>query len=46
MLFEDMLAKDVLLADTLNGELFDLRNGGPLSLVAPGHYGYKSVKFL
>lgn len=46
LLLEDALADDVLLADRLNNEPLDLAHGGPLRLVAPAHYGYKSVKFL
>jgi len=43
---EDLLAPDVLLADTLNGEPLSMAHGGPLRLVAPVHYGYKSVKHI
>ncbi|MFK8029391.1 MAG: molybdopterin-dependent oxidoreductase [Gammaproteobacteria bacterium] len=43
---KDLLASDVLLADTLNGEPLDVDHGAPLRLVAPAHYGYKSVKYL
>ena len=46
MLLEDLLADDILLADTLNGEPLGLDHGGPLRLVAPAHYGYKSAKHL
>jgi DMSO/TMAO reductase YedYZ molybdopterin-dependent catalytic subunit len=41
---EDLLAPDVLLADRLNGEPLLIAHGAPLRLVAPAHYGYKSVK--
>lgn len=41
---EDLLAPDVLLADRLNGEPLPIEHGAPLRLVAPAHYGYKSVK--
>ncbi len=41
---EDLLASDVLLADTLNGEPLMIAHGAPLRLVAPAHYGYKNVK--
>jgi DMSO/TMAO reductase YedYZ molybdopterin-dependent catalytic subunit len=34
----------VLLADRLNGEPLSIAHGAPLRLVAPAHYGYKSVK--
>jgi DMSO/TMAO reductase YedYZ molybdopterin-dependent catalytic subunit len=43
---EDLLAPDVLLADRLNGEPLPIAHGAPLRLVAPGHYGYKSVKHI
>ena len=46
MLLEDLLAPDVLLADRLNGELLPVDHGAPLRIVAPAHYGYKSVKYL
>ena len=44
--WEDAVAPDVLLATHLNGEPLGDRHGGPVRLVAPGHYGYKSVKHL
>jgi DMSO/TMAO reductase YedYZ molybdopterin-dependent catalytic subunit len=40
----DLLASDVLLADRLNGAPLSIAHGAPLRLVAPAHYGYKSVK--
>lgn len=43
---EDLAAEDVLLADRLNGAPLSIENGAPLRLVAPAHYGYKSVKHL
>lgn len=46
MLLEDLLAPDVLLADSLNGEALGVEHGAPLRLVAPRHYAYKSVKHL
>jgi DMSO/TMAO reductase YedYZ molybdopterin-dependent catalytic subunit len=46
MLLEDMLAQDVLLVDRLNGAPLGVEHGGPLRLVAPAHYGYKSAKYL
>lgn len=42
----DALATDVILATRLNGEKLDARHGGPLRLVAPRHYAYKSIKHL
>ena len=44
--WEDAVADDVLLATGLNGAALDERHGAPLRLVAPGQYGYKSVKHL
>lgn len=41
---EDALRPDVLLADSLDGRPLPLEHGAPLRLVAPQHYGYKSVK--
>ena len=43
---EDALADDVLLADMLNDELLSAEHGAPLRLIAPAHYGYKSLKHL
>ena len=43
---EDLLAPDVLLADRLNGQPLSITHGAPLRLVAPAHYGYKSVKHI
>lgn len=43
---EDLLADDVLLADRINGDPLGVAHGAPLRLVAPAHYGYKSVKHL
>jgi DMSO/TMAO reductase YedYZ molybdopterin-dependent catalytic subunit len=44
--FDFAFADGVLLADTLNGEPLPLEHGAPLRVVAPAHYGYKSVKHL
>ena len=46
LLLDDLMADDVLLADTLNGLPLDIDHGAPLRLVAPAHYGYKAVKHL
>lgn len=46
MLLEDLLAPDVLIATMLDGEPLSVAHGAPLRLVAPAHYGYKSVKHL
>lgn len=42
----DLLAPDVLLADTLGGRPLAVEHGAPIRIVAPHHYGYKSVKHL
>ena len=44
--YEDVLADDALLADTLDGEPLSVAHGAPLRLVAPAHYGYKNVKHI
>ncbi len=46
LLLADLLAPDVLLADRLNGQPLSIAHGAPLRLVAPAHYGYKSVKHI
>ena len=46
LLLDDLMADDVLLADTLDGLPLGVEHGAPLRLVAPAHYGYKSVKHL
>lgn len=46
MQLEDLLAPDVLIATMLDGEPLSVAHGAPLRLVAPAHYGYKSVKYL
>jgi DMSO/TMAO reductase YedYZ molybdopterin-dependent catalytic subunit len=46
MLLEDLLAPDVLLADRLDGQPLSVDHGAPMRLIAPAHYGYKSVKHL
>lgn len=42
----DLLAEEVLLADHLDGEPLSVDHGAPMRLIAPAHYGYKSVKHL
>ena len=46
MLLIDLLSPDVLLADALDGQPLSVEHGAPLRLIAPMHYGYKSVKHL
>jgi DMSO/TMAO reductase YedYZ molybdopterin-dependent catalytic subunit len=43
---QDLLAPDVLLADSLDGTALSMEHGAPLRLIAPRHYGYKSVKHI
>ncbi len=43
---EDTLAPDVLLADYLDGERLSVAHGAPIRLIAPAHYGCKSVRHL
>ena len=46
LLLADLLAPDVLLADTLDGAPLPIAHGAPLRLIAPAHYAYKSIKHL
>ena len=46
LLLEDALADDVFLVDRMNGKPLSAKHGAPLRLLAPAHYGYKSVKHL
>ena len=46
MLLADCLAADVLVADTIAGVPLSVDTGAPVRIVAPAHYGYKSVKHL
>jgi DMSO/TMAO reductase YedYZ molybdopterin-dependent catalytic subunit len=43
---DNLLAADVLLADTLDGRPLSVAHGAPWRVVAPAHYGYKSLKHL
>ncbi len=45
-LSQDALAPDVLLATHVDGQPLGSRHGGPVRLVAPRQYGYKSIKHL
>ena len=45
-LLEDAIARDVLLADRLNGEPLGPDHGAPVRLVSPSQYGYVSAKHL
>jgi DMSO/TMAO reductase YedYZ molybdopterin-dependent catalytic subunit len=46
MCLEDLMAPDVMLADTLDEQPLGLAHGAPLRLVAPAHYGYKHAKHI
>lgn len=46
MLLADLLAPEVLLADTLDGKPLSVEHGAPVRLIAPAHYAYKSIKHL
>ena len=46
MQLHDLLADEVLLADTLDGDALPIEHGAPLRLVAPAHYGFKNVKHI
>lgn len=43
LLLEDLMADDVLLVDELNSQPLSVEHGAPLRLIAPRHYGYKSM---
>ncbi|WP_058306139.1 molybdopterin-dependent oxidoreductase [Gracilibacillus massiliensis] len=43
---EQALADDIMVAVLIDGELISQENGGPVRLVTPKHYAYKSVKWL
>ena len=42
----DCLDDDVILADRLDGQPLPLQHGGPMRLVVPALYAWKSAKFL
>src|SRR5262249_50880979 len=44
ILREALLQGDVLLVDRLQGEPLPLEHGGPIRLIVPQLYGFKSVK--
>ncbi|MFK8079831.1 MAG: molybdopterin-dependent oxidoreductase [Granulosicoccus sp.] len=44
MPLEYLMAPDVMLADTLDGEPLGIEHGAPVRLIAPSHYGYKNPK--
>jgi DMSO/TMAO reductase YedYZ molybdopterin-dependent catalytic subunit len=46
LLMEDLMADDILLADELDAQPLSVEHGAPLRLIAPRHYGYKSMKHL
>ncbi|HLE47342.1 MAG TPA: sulfite oxidase-like oxidoreductase [Candidatus Thermoplasmatota archaeon] len=46
VLLSDLNQDDVILADTLQGKPLPLEHGGPMRLLVPKLYGWKSAKFL
>ena len=46
VLLSDLAQDDVILADTLEGKPLPKEHGGPLRLLVPKLYGWKSAKFL
>lgn len=46
MFLTDALADNVLLADRMDEQCLSEEHGAPMRLVAPAHYGYKSVKHI
>jgi len=42
----DLLKKNVLLADQLDNQPLTIEHGAPIRIVAPDHYGYKSLKHI
>lgn len=46
VLLSDLDQEDVILADTLEGKPLPKEHGGPLRLLVPKLYGWKSAKFL
>ena len=46
LLLEDLLDDGVLIADELDSQPLSIEHGAPLRLIAPEHYGYKSLKCL
>lgn len=46
VLLSDLDDDDVILADTLQGEPLPTEHGGPVRLLVPKLYGWKSAKFL
>ncbi|RMD97271.1 MAG: sulfite oxidase-like oxidoreductase [Calditrichaeota bacterium] len=46
MLLQELMDEDVLLADTYNGQPLEVEHGGPVRLVVPKLYFWKSAKWL
>ena len=46
VLLSDLDDEDVILADTLHGKPLPVEHGGPVRLLVPKLYGWKSAKFL
>lgn len=43
---QDLLADDIMLATEIHDQPLSVAHGAPMRLIAPAHYGYKSVKHL
>ncbi|WP_052158956.1 molybdopterin-dependent oxidoreductase [Halobacillus sp. BBL2006] len=43
---EQAMGDDIMVAMLIDGELIECRNGGPVRLIVPQMYAYKSVKWL
>lgn len=46
LLLADLMADDVIFADSLDGAPLTIEHGAPLRLIAPAHYGYKNAKHI
>ena len=42
----DLMKDNVLLADRLNNKPLSMEHGAPIRIIAPDHYGYKSLKHI
>ncbi len=42
----DLMQQNVLLADQLNNKPLSMEHGAPIRIIAPDHYGYKSLKHI
>lgn len=46
LVLADLMGRDVLLADEIDGAPLPIEHGAPVRLVVPDHYGYKNIKHL